>query len=386
MNKDILFDLAYFRPDTTNQALELLFKARQEGSDDFIWSPHESPLIRTLIELFTQRGLMRLESVRKAILRWDAQSKNDLPYKAVAPQPPVSLMGRWSNAEKELVDIYLSSLPAPAWELSDHLMALELALQTYMPEDAMVTEATWLAAKSTMMGKVQQNWLNQNEPTTKDANKLLEKMPGSLVEASYFPLSKKERIAMEFATNRAIDNVVALADNTRRQMRQIVSEDYMKRQNGDTSGPSLQSQLFDTFGELNRDWRRIAITEAGEAQLQGFIAGAKPGDKVKRIEQYADACPFCKKIHGVIATVVSPGKQNKDPDTEIWPGKNNIGRAAAPRKRVGGALVPRPKEEMYWLPAGLAHPHCRGRWVPVQVPDKAADPEFAAILAEFLAD
>ncbi|HIF0688978.1 TPA: hypothetical protein ACXYOX_004225 [Escherichia coli] len=386
MRKDILFDLAYFRPDTTNQALEMLFKASQEGGDDFIWSPHESPLIRTLIELFTTRGLMRLESVKKAILKWDAQSKNDMPYKAPSAQPPVSMMNRWSAAEKKLVEIYLEALPASSWELSDHMMALELALQTYLPEEALVTEATWLASKATMMGKVQQNWLKQQEPTPQEANKLLEQMPGTLVDASYFPLSSKERLAMEFAVTRAVDNVVALADNTRKQMRQIVAEDYMKRQNGDTTGPSLQSQLFDTFGELNRDWRRIAITEAGEAQLQGFIAGAKVGDKVKRIEQYADACGFCKQIHGVIATVVSPTKKDKNPDTEIWPGKNNVGRSAAPRKRVGGALIPRSKEEMYWLPAGLAHPHCRGRWVPVQVPDKAADPEFAAILAEFLAD
>lgn len=139
---------------------------------------------------------------------------------------------------------------------------------------------------------------------------------------------------------------------------------------------SLQTKLFDEFSTLNRDWRRIAVTEAGEAQTQGYIASLPLGTKVERVEQYANACKFCKKIHGRVAEIVSPNAPDKNPETQIWAGKNNIGRSASPRKRVGNVLVPRTEEEMWQLPAGLAHPHCRGRWVPTLQDEPGDDPDF----------
>ncbi|EDY2030023.1 hypothetical protein GTB64_004465 [Salmonella enterica] len=390
MENEILFDLAYFRPAPVNEALELLFKARQEG-EDFIWQPHESVLIRKMIELFTKRGLMRLESVKKAILRWQTkkpEAGQGIPSQlnTAMAQSMAGNMTRWTSEERELVQLYLEALPPTAWTLDDHMLSVELVIQTYLPKDELISEAQWLATKATMMGKVENNWLKQQEPTPAEADKLLTRMPSNMVEAAYFPLAPKEKQTMEFANFRAAENVVSLADNVRKDMRRLVAQHVEKKLNADTSGPSLQSELFDTFGELNRDWRRIAITEAGEAMLQGMIAGVAPGGKVKRIEQYADACAFCKKIHGVIATVVDANHPDKDPETMVWLGKNNVGRSASPRKRVGGQLVPRTPDEMYWLPAGLAHPHCRGRWVPVVELEAPQDPEFAAIVAEFLAN
>lgn len=125
------------------------------------------------------------------------------------------------------------------------------------------------------------------------------------------------------------------------------------------------------------------MTEAGEAQTQGYIASLKPGAKVKRVEHYVNACAFCKKIDGVVATVIAPSDPDKT-ENSIWPGKNNIGRSASPRKRVGDVLVPRLPEEMWHLPAGLAHPHCRGRWVPVIDDEPGDDPEFGDFLRELL--
>lgn len=383
MENEILLDLAYFRPDTTNDALELLFKARTEGEDDFIWSPHDSPFVQKMIELFTKRGLDRLASVQKALLRW--QTKTDNLNTIPAPKPTIGMMERWTAEEMALVQIYLDALPLTAWSIDDHMLSVELVVQTYLPKDELVQEAQWLATKATMMGKVQNNWTKKNDPTLAEANKILEQLPNTPQETAWFPLTPKEQTTLEFASFRAAENVVSLTDGVRKRMRGIVANHVEKKYlGGDQSGPSLQSELFDTFAQLNRDWRRIAITEAGECQLQGFIAGAKPGSKVKRVEQYKDACPFCKKIHGTIATVVTPDHPNKDPDTMIWPGKNNIGRAAAPRKRVGNVLIKRTPDEMWWLPAGLAHPHCRGTWVPVAEIEAPQDPEWAAILQQFL--
>ncbi|EGC0267587.1 hypothetical protein H8U31_001338 [Salmonella enterica] len=384
MDKKMLLNPAYFRPAPAEVVQENLFKSRPEGGEEFIWTPHESSLIRKMIELFTQRGLMRLESVRKALMSW--QNFTPSPFVLPSPKPAIAMMARWTPEERSLVQIYLESLPPAAWTLDDHMLSVELVVQNFLPKDELVTEATWLATKATMMGKVESNWLKTQEPTQKEAAVLLARMPANPEEAAYFPMAPKERTTLEFANFRAVESVVNLSDNVRKTMRNVVARQVEKKMQGDTSGPSLEQELFDSFGEFNRDWRRIAVTEAGEAQLQGMIAGCKPGDKVKRVEQYANACQFCKKIDGVIATIVDADHPDKDPETMIWPGKNNIGRSAHPHKRVGNQFVKRSPDEMYWLPAGLAHPHCRGRWVPVVVPETPQDPEFAALVAEFLAN
>ena len=70
-------------------------------------------------------------------------------------------------------------------------------------------------------------------------------------------------------------------------------------------GHSLQTRLLDAFGKFNKNWRRIAVTEAGEAKNQGYIASLPPGSKVRRVEQYAGACSFCRRLDGKIFDVVA---------------------------------------------------------------------------------
>ncbi|MBE0437863.1 MAG: hypothetical protein IBX56_18940, partial [Methylomicrobium sp.] len=89
------------------------------------------------------------------------------------------------------------------------------------------------------------------------------------------------------------------------------------------------------------------------------------GSKVKRVEQYHGACPFCKKIDGMIFEVVDPGAQDKNDWTQMWVGKTNIGRSISPMKRTPDGLVPRTAAEMFRPVPGTQHPHCRGFNVPV---------------------
>jgi hypothetical protein len=239
-------------------------------------------------------------------------------------------------------------------------------VQRYLPEDDLKTEAEWLAAKSGMMGKVQANM--EKEATPKQADAVLAALPNTVADAAVqFSLSAQQKLALSFAKTRAAENVRAISDSVRHRMNMTITQHLEEQQTtaAGVGGQSLQSKLFDQFATLNRDWRRISVTEAGNAQLEGLVASLKPGAKVKRVEQYKNACGFCKKIHDVVATVVSPSHPDKDPDTMIWSGKNNIGRSASPRKRVGNVLVHREPEEMWQLPAGLVHPHCRGRWIVV---------------------
>lgn len=380
----IFLDVLHLSEEQTNRALGFIYKAiHDHGDGDSIWDPMDSPFVRRLVELFTERGLTRIEAVQKDLDAWLAGHKHK-PAQTLPAKPPGS-MERWTAAERELVKIYLEALPPAAWTLDDYMMAVDYTVQRYLPADDLRTEAEWLATRSTLMGKVQ---ANMEGLTAKQADKVLAALPNTAAAAAaQFALSPLEMAVLEFGKARAAEYVVQFSESARHKLRAVVmkhAEEQMLKVPGVPS-EALQTRLLDTFATMNRDWRRIAVTEAGENQTQGYIASLPPGAKVKRVEIYASACAFCRKIHGRIAEVVSPDAPDKDPDTQIWTGKDNYGRSGAPRKRVGDELVPREPDEMWWLPAGLVHPHCRGRWVPVQDDDQPGDdPEFGAWLRQLL--
>lgn len=377
----LFIDIQPLSQDFSDQVLEFIYKAH--GHEDAgIWSPHESLLLRRMIELFSQRGLDRLQAVKDELIAWETGALyKESPAKITMP----GMMERWNEHELGLVRIYLEHLFPGEWTLDDHMLAIEYVTQKYLPADALKTEAEWLATKATLMGKVQANMAAA--VTDAVADKLLAGLPGTIAEAvSAFSLPAQQKAALQFASAKAVENVRSLTDDVRHRMRGAVLQHLQEQQTmaAGVSMPSLETKLFDQFAALNRDWRRISVTEAGEAQTQGYIASLPPGTKVKRVEVYASACGFCKKINGKIATVVSADHPDKDPDTMVWPGKSNVGRSAAPMKRVGNVLVPRSPEELFWLPAGLAHPHCRGRWVPVAEDQPGDDPDFAEWIRDAL--
>lgn len=376
----LFLDLIHLPESVTNDALEGIYKALSDGHDhgdkDGIWKPHQSILIQRMVELFTQRGLDRLAAVQQALSDWQT-GKNHTPTSTPVSVPP-GMVQRWGPDELALVRVYLESLPPSLWTLDDHMMAIDLTVQTLLDPSALVAEAEWLAVRAGMMGKVQANMAAA--PTAKQADAVLAALPFTIAGAEqHFQLAPAERQVLNFARVRAAEHVTSLADGARHKMRAIVAADLEQKALGvpPTGDSSLQTKLLDAFGELNKDWRRIAVTEAGEAQLQGLVASTKTGSRLKRVEQYKGACAFCRKIDGLVVTVVAADAPKKNPDTEIWPGKNNIGRSASPRKRVGDVLVEREPHEMWQVPAGLVHPHCRGRWVAVAEPQPGDDPEFA---------
>lgn len=378
----LFVDLYPLSKPATDDALEYIFKSTHDR-DEGIWAPHESVLIRRLIELFTQRGLDRLEHVQQEIQAWATGQKHTAP--AAHPIPKPGMMVRWTEDELSLVKLYLESLPPAQWTLDDHMMAVDYVVQRYLPADELKTEAEWLATRSSLMGKVEANMAQQATP--KQADTILAALPSTVAAAAQqFTLTQAQQAVLQYGAIRCAENVRALTESVRHRMRSVIMqhvEEQMLKLPG-VPGQSLQTRLVDEFATLNRDWRRIAVTEAGECQLQGYIANLKPGTKVKRIEQYANACAFCRKIHGIVVEVVSPDAPDKDGQTQVWPGKTNVGRSASPMKRVGNVLVPREEHELYWLPAGVAHPHCRGRWVPVIADEPGDDPAFAEWLRKTL--
>jgi len=211
---------------------------------------------------------------------------------------------------------------------------------------------------------------------------VLAALPGLEEFARRWGMTPHQRAAIDYGRARAAENVVQLADNTRHRLRKLIV-DYRENVflgNRPDAGNSLQTRLLDEFGLMNRDWRRIAITEATEASGQGFVAACAPGAKIRRVEKYRGACPFCRSIDGRTFTVVDPAAAEKDGETQVWIGKTNIGRSASPRKRAGGQLIEREPHELWWPAAGSMHPHCRGSWV--KASGASADPEFGAWLQD----
>ncbi len=364
----LFVDLIAAGESRTNQALEVLCKAH--GDDDgLIWEPHYSPFVSRVIELFTQRGLMRLDGVRKDLDSWMAGAKHRPGI--APPERPDGAMIRWTPQELGLVKLYLESLPPEQWTLEDHMLMVDFVVQKHMPASDLRSEAQWLASRAAIMGKVQANLHAISEG---DADKILQALPGHVRDVEV--LMPGQRKVMEFAANRAAEHVTSLADTARHQMRSIIARHVEARELGTPQPHSLQTELLDTFGTLNRDWRRIAVTEAGEAQAQGFVAAQPPGTKIKRFEHYKNACTFCRRIDGQVYTVVAADAPDKDGWTQVWVGKTNVGRSASPRKRQGDILVAREESEMWWPAAGTQHPHCRGTWLPVIQDQPGDDPEF----------
>ena len=377
----LLIDIGACCEHHTNEALEHLHKAIGEGDPDSIWIAHQSPLLSRMIELFTQRGLFRLEGFRTELEAWLAGERHRAGHR---PARPDGAMERWNASELKIVKLYLETLPPGEFTLDDHMMTVDYLAQRYLPAEDLRTEAEWLAVRSTLMGRVQANMADVDSD---QSDKLFTAMPTTVEGAEQaFKLNPAQRATLEFARARGAENVVQLAAGVRHGMRRLVARKLEADILGDKSAPagSLQTQLLDAFGQANRDWRRIALTEAAENQNQGYITSMKPGTKVKRLEQYRNACPFCRKIDGVVMTVVDPSAPDKDGDTQVWTGKTNIGRSASPRRRQAGALIERQPEEMWWVPAGVVHPHCRGSWLPVIEDQPGDDPEFGDWLRDTL--
>lgn len=378
----ILIDVLPLSEEQTNEAFDFFYKSVHDHGDGPMWDPMDSPFIRRLVELFTDRGLTRIEAVQKELDAWLAGQKHK-PSQILPPKPP-GMMERWTPAERELVKIYLEALPPAQWTLDDYMMAVDYTVQRYLPASDLRTEAEWMATRSTLMGKVQ---ANMEKLTMAQADKVVAALPNTARAAmEQFSLSPLQQAVLEFGNAKVGQYVTQFSESARNKLRSVIMKHAQEQMLMPSGVPSetLQTQLQDTFASMNRDWRRIAVTEAGECQTHGYIAGMPPGSKVRRIEQYESACGFCKKIHGRVLEVVSPDDPNKNPETQVWVGKDNFGRSGAPRKRVGNMLVPRDPHELWWIPAGLVHPHCRGRWVPVLEDQPGEDPEFGAWLRELL--
>jgi len=161
-----------------------------------------------------------------------------------------------------------------------------------------------------------------------------------------------------FSELHTAEAIVELTDRSRKKIMDTILEGIKDR----ISPQELESNLFDEFGSLNRDWRRIAETEIGNSVNNGYLIAEMEKEKDPDAVIYmkgisaAGACPWCRaKVDNQVVVllewppetggdqIIVEGKQY----TAIWPGKSNIGR----------------KRANWWTAAGLQHPFCHCSWI-----------------------
>ena len=380
----LLIDIGGVSPCQCDTVLEDLFKAIAEepggAGQGITWDRHANPWLADHVEDVTQRFQAILQTIQDLLARLLTGEPIGILAKALPPWL------RWSEEQFEATRLRLESIPSSAYTLDDWLLVAEYLIHRYLPDGVIQTEADYLTVRAAILGKIQASYdgqpgaTGQQYPAEQHISALVSLVPTDFRAVPPRILTPVETQILAIARARAADGISDIAAATRSTMKRIILEHVQAQVLGQAQGTAqaLRQRLFDSFGVLNRDFRRIAVTEAGEACLQGYVAAQRPGQMVRRQEAYRGACPFCKSINGKVFRVVSPADPKRNGDTDIWLGKSNVGRSASPRKREGGVLVERPSAEMWWVAAGVMHPNCRGAWStvvakPPQVSQQYAD-------------
>lgn len=155
----------------------------------------------------------------------------------------------------------------------------------------------------------------------------------------------------------ARDNVGNYISSVGADVVKKIKEVYYQAVTGKKDKGAISQELFDRFGDLNRNYERIVKTESNNITNRELIReglrGGADGEPVyfKRYEGSANICPFCRDANGVIARWSDKPMDNDQCDDGtasvwIWDGKSNFGR----------------KGSQMWYAAESFHPNCQGIW------------------------
>ncbi len=331
------------------------------ASERDVWSPDPDPLVAALERSMTALGTTYLYHVHRDLHR--VLGLPSLPADLIRSTYHVETLAKASQAEarrraleraqrlfqERLAGYAPGDVPPEAYR-----DLVRVITEEWYGRGKLETRAQQRAVASYIVGLVQGGYALRVRPEV-----MLERYTGLLGE--------RHAARIEFARARAAEHVRFLDDQTRHAILQtIYAWEEDRRQPID-----LARALADRFGVLNRDWRRVALTETARNRSAGFIAALPEGALVEW-SAARDACDKCRALHGRRFTVVHPGPG--DPKLDVWVGKNPIGR----RDPVEHAAIP-------------LHPHCRCRWILVThagtPTDRGAeaDPDFEEKLQALIA-
>jgi hypothetical protein len=264
------------------------------------------------------------------------------------------------------------------YSADDWLLLVDFILQTRIPDTEIEAASEWLAWRGQLAARL--DVAQQLQPGIAATDAMMDILTG--LSAGAAPQTATQARLWSWAKARVGLHLTAMRDATRHRIANTILSHIQER--GLSRPAKLEQSLRDDFGVMNRDWRRVAITETGEAANLTYLSEFPDGTRVKRLEAYEGACPFCRSINGRVFVWSETERPDSDGWTHVWPGKTNVGRSASPRKRTEQGLVERTPAELWWPAAGVQHPHCRGRWLalPDETVPPGVDPDFAAWLKQ----
>lgn len=355
----MILDCTHIPTGPSNTAMEYLCKSVEEHG---LFHPHPTDrLMAAMEDASTWWVTHALQGIKVLAIQafglGDADSLRGLLKKA----DPEHVGPKCRQLERKLATTEPGTLSLP-----EYLDVLDCWLWKYLPPAVSTAHAHRQAMQQYLAG-----WARQVEtPKSADqARAIVEALPTTVGEASpQYPLTSLDRARIQVAQASAARYVQRLTAQTRAALQDVIINAERRRiahAHDRYDLRPLEQQLRDSFGDLNRDWRRIAVTETAINANDAYLSRFQPGAQVKWLI-HPGACVYCESQKNKVFTVVAPDHPRKDPYTMVWVGKfaENVGRALAKRKRLeSGELTDRSLDELV-VPVIPAHPGCRCLYVP----------------------
>lgn len=362
----MLVDLAQLPSGQANAAVDWLCKSVEEAMSE---DPHPTdPLTGAMEDATTRPIKLALLRLYDAVLSMLVTGGGDKLEKARKP---------WLASHNLCDKLEMMVMRAAPGSLTftDYLNVIDCLILRHVREDVLVDELKVQAVKQYLVGHLRATGAvgpGINAALTVAA------LPKTVEQALILwnDLKPYDRAMIEAAQENSARLVQDISSSARSRMKKLIIEAEKRRVGDGTAvfnAQPLAQQLQEAFGDLNRDWRRVAVTETAINSADGFIASFQPGAEVKWVA-HPGCCDYCRSMNGKTFRIVRPTDPDKREREDVWVGKQieNIGRAMSRRKRLdNGSLVDRTDDEMV-LPVIPAHPNCRCIWVPVVMAYKRA--------------
>jgi hypothetical protein len=302
--------------------------AAQVEVERAMWSPNPDPLRGFVEDHFWNLGSRFLRDFVSLVLG----KKVQIAKAEGMPKPP-----GWGEVMK-----LFETGGGPAHQMATWNSLIDGFVQALLPAHTAEDAARVWALRSAMLG------------TIEDRIKAIT-TPGAW-DGYFHTMPPAQQHIANWTQLRGANFITKLTSSARQKALDVLVEGQLQG-----AGPRwVQTQLMERMGELNRDWRRIAITETAMAIENGKLAAVAddPGQWEAVWVGGPHACPFCRSMFGRTFTIVAKPKPGMDPEKFIWPGKHNVGRSMHLHRRDGTKRGP----EELWIPCIPAHPHCMCLW------------------------
>lgn len=332
-----------------------------DAEDDF-YDALVDPSIQRMADVFALLGLsLEGVDVEKSFTDEFSTYEGELLLKGKNKRKPKrDLLGDLIEASRKKRKLFMAYIQAMNPFTKAEMKRLDDILKKPLPKYAAITED--FMVRASLIGKIRNEAEKGNFATM---GVLVDRFPSTIelakrentvltvreqdIKASegkkvtVLPLTALESKAVEHAEQSAANKVSEVNDRQMHGIRQVV----LRAQKERWTPKKLEQELFDLFGEQNRDWRRVAITELSMATNDAYLSGLEEGETVVGMGAES-ACAHCKKhVIGKELTVTHqlPKETYDFEEHYVWAGKTNFGRRVAS-----------------YIPCAPMHPNCRCRW------------------------